>query len=338
MPSTPWKPWPPTCRPRPPWSVTACEPLVAATTLVPGDVLVIEEGDRISADARILTGTVEVDLSTLTGESQPVTRAADAADPTVDLLQAPEMLFSGSACLGGEAQAVVTATGMRTEIGRIAALSERVGRDSSPLERQVRHVAKLIAVVAIVAAAAFLPLGAAAGLSLAAAVSFAIGLIVANVPEGLLPTITLALAVGVQDLARRGAVVKRLSAVETLGSTTIICTDKTGTLTQNRMQVTDVWTAAGTLPCSGQPDGSMETEAAEIADSGPDGGHRSRLVLHGRADRRLGHRRSDRDRPARNGPSLGCRHQRSTSPPKPPGTVPFRPPPAPDDHHRRMQQ
>ena len=239
--------------------------LVAATTLVPGDVLFIEEGDRISADARILTGTVEVDLSTLTGESQPVTRAADAADPTVDLLQAPELLFSGSACLGGEAQAVVTATGMRTQIGRIAALSERVGRDSSPLERQVRHVAKLIAVVAIVAAAAFLPLGAAAGLSLAAAISFSIGLIVANVPEGLLPTITLALAVGVQDLARRGAVVKRLSAVETLGSTTTICTDKTGTLTQNRMQVTDVWTAAGTLPCSGQPDGCMETEAAEIA-------------------------------------------------------------------------
>ena len=123
----------------------------------------------------------------------------------MDLLQAPEMLFSGSACLGGEVQAVVIATGMRTQIGRIAALSERVGRDSSPLERQVRNVAKLITVVAIIAAVAFLPLGAAAGLSVAAAVSFSIGLIVANVPEGLLPTVTLALAVGVQDLARRGA-------------------------------------------------------------------------------------------------------------------------------------
>jgi len=141
---------------------------------------------------------------------------------------------------------LVTATGMRTEIGRIASLSERVGRSDSPLEAQVKKVAKLIAVVAVVAGLAFLPLGSLAGLSLAAAISFAIGLLVANVPEGLLPTITLALAVGVQDLARKGAVVKRLSAVETLGSTTVICTDKTGTLTQNRMQVTDVWTAAGT--------------------------------------------------------------------------------------------
>lgn len=218
---------------------------VAAATLVPGDVLLIEEGDRISADAHLISGSVEVDLSTLTGESQPVTRVAGPGDSTVALLQAENMVFSGSACLGGEARAVVTATAMRSEIGRIAALSERVGRDSSPLETQVTRVAKLIAVVSVVAAVAFLPLGLLAGLSAAAAVSFAIGLLVANVPEGLLPTITLALAVGVQNLARRGAVVKRLSAVETLGSTTVLCTDKTGTLTQNRMQVSGVWTPAG---------------------------------------------------------------------------------------------
>src|SRR6202020_2700092 len=102
----------------------------------------------------------------------------------------------------------------------------------------------------VIVAAALLPLGLAAGLSTGAAVSFAIGMLVANVPEGLLPTITLALAAGVQNLARKGAVVKRLSAVETLGSTTVICTDKTGTLTQNRMQVTDLWTAVGAATCS----------------------------------------------------------------------------------------
>ena len=219
--------------------------VVDASELVPGDVLVIEEGDRISADARIFSGTVDVDMSTMTGESQPVTRSSSSTGIDGDFLQAPDMLFSGSACVGGEASAVVTVTGMHTEIGRIAALSERTGRDSSPLEVQVRKVAKLIGVVAVVAAVAFLPLGVVAGLSLTAAVSFSIGLIVANVPEGLLPTITLALAVGVQDLARSGAVVKRLSAVETLGSTSVICTDKTGTLTQNRMQVEAVWTAAG---------------------------------------------------------------------------------------------
>ena len=152
------------------------------------------------------------------------------------------MVFSGTACTGGEAQALVTATGMGTELGRIAALSQRVGRDESPLERQVKRAAWLIAMVAVGAGIAFLPIGLAAGLSVGAAVSFAIGLLVANVPEGLLPTITLALAVGVREMARRGALVKRLSAVETLGSTAVICTDKTGTLTQNRMRVTTVWT------------------------------------------------------------------------------------------------
>jgi magnesium-transporting ATPase (P-type) len=147
----------------------------------------------------------------------------------------------------GEASALVTATGMHTELGRIAALSQRTARADSPLEHQVKRVAWLIALVAVGAGVVFLPVGVAAGLSWSAAVSFAIGLIVANVPEGLLPTITLALAVGVRDLARRGAVVKRLSAVETLGSTTVICTDKTGTLTENRMQVTSVWLPDGEI-------------------------------------------------------------------------------------------
>jgi P-type E1-E2 ATPase len=143
---------------------------------------------------------------------------------------------------------VVYATGMRTELGRIASLSQRVRRDPSPLERQVRRVAWLIAAVAVGAGLAFLPIGVLlANLPATDAIMFAIGLLVANVPEGLLPTITLALALGVQVLARAGALVKRLSAVETLGSTTVICTDKTGTLTENRMRAVQVWTAAGEL-------------------------------------------------------------------------------------------
>ena len=218
---------------------------IGARLLVPGDILLIEEGERICADARLMTGTVEVDMSTLTGESVPVTRSADTIDGQVPLLQARDVVFSGSECTGGEAQALVTATGMGTELGRIAALSQRVGREESPLEHQVKRVAWLIAFVAVGAGIAFLPIGLAAGLGLAAAISFAIGLLVANVPEGLLPTITLALAVGVREMARRGALVKRLSAVETLGSTSVICTDKTGTLTQNKMHVTRVWTPQG---------------------------------------------------------------------------------------------
>jgi len=219
---------------------------VDARELVPGDVLLVAEGDRVSADGRLISGTIDLDLSTLTGESQPVTRAPGASDPGVALLEADNMVFSGSACLGGEARALVTSTGMQTEIGRIAALSQRTTGDSSPLESQVKRVARLIGILAVVVAGAFLPIGLAAGLTVSAAISFAVGLLVANVPEGLLPTITLALAAGVQDLAKKGAVVKRLSAVETLGSTTVICTDKTGTLTQNRMQVVDLWTETGT--------------------------------------------------------------------------------------------
>ncbi|HEX8976656.1 MAG TPA: cation-transporting P-type ATPase [Solirubrobacteraceae bacterium] len=220
--------------------------VIEARQLVPGDVLMIEEGDRISADARLLSGGIEVDSSALTGESMPVFRAADLLDHGVPLLQARDIVFSGTTCTEGEAQGVVFATGMGTELGRIAALSERVTIEESPLDAQVRRVAWLIALIAVLCGIAFIPIATlVAGLSLSAGVVFAVGLIVGNVPEGLLPVITLALAVGVRELVARGAVVKRLSAVETLGSTTVICTDKTGTLTANRMQVKGVWTATG---------------------------------------------------------------------------------------------
>jgi calcium-translocating P-type ATPase len=212
--------------------------LVEARRLVPGDVVVLVEGDRVPADARLIAGSLQIDTSSITGESVPVTR--EVGDPETDvLLEARDLVFSGTSCTAGEARALVYATGMQTELGRISALSERVGRDESPLERQVRRAAKLIALVAVGVGIAFLPLGLLAGLSFSGALIFAVGLLVANVPEGLLPTITLALAVGVRALAREGALVKRLSAVETLGSTTVICTDKTGTLTANRMSVVE---------------------------------------------------------------------------------------------------
>ena len=239
--------------------------------LVPGDVLCITEGDLVSADARLLSGAVEVDLSTLTGESQPALRAAEYADTTGPLLEARDLVFSGTTCVAGEAEALVFATGMHTELGRIAALSERVVGDASPLEQQVRKVAWLIALVAVVAGIAFLPLAwLVAGLPLADAATFSIGLIVANVPEGLLPTITLALAVGVAGLARRGALVKRLSAVETLGSTDVICTDKTGTLTENRMRAMRVWSRSGELDL-------------EVDQVGRETGNQALLGLLGRA-------------------------------------------------------
>jgi magnesium-transporting ATPase (P-type) len=216
---------------------------IDATLLVPGDIVLLEEGERIAADVRLLSGAVEVDLSTLTGESVSVLRAADLIDVDVPRLAARDLVFSGTTCTGGEARGVVFATGMHTELGRIASLSERVKEELSPLERQVRRVAWLIAGVAVAMAVAFIPVAIfGAGLSLNGSVVFAVGLLAGNVPEGLLPVITLALAVAVRGLARRGALVKRLSAVETLGSTDVVCTDKTGTLTENRMRPVAVWT------------------------------------------------------------------------------------------------
>jgi magnesium-transporting ATPase (P-type) len=203
---------------------------IPAAHLVPGDIVVVEEGDRVAADMRLISGAVEVDLSTLTGESAPALRSAELLDLGVPRIEARDLLFSGTSATGGDARGVVFATGMHTELGRIAALSERVKDEPSPLEQQVRRVAWLIAAIAVTMSIAFVPVAIfGAGLSFKNSVVFAVGLLAGNVPEGLLPVITLALAVAVSALARRGALVKRLSAVETLGSTDVICTDKTGT-------------------------------------------------------------------------------------------------------------
>ncbi len=216
---------------------------ILAVEVVSGDVVLVQEGDRIAADMRLISGAVEVDLSTLTGESAPALRSATLIDPGVPRIAARDLLFSGTSATGGEGRGVVFATGMNTELGRIAALSERVKEEPSPLERQVRRVAWLIAAIALTMAVAFVPVAIfGAGLSFKNSVVFAVGLLAGNVPEGLLPVITLALAVAVRGLARRGALVKRLSAVETLGSTDVICTDKTGTLTENRMSPVAAWT------------------------------------------------------------------------------------------------
>ncbi len=239
---------------------------ILAAELVPGDVVVVEEGDRIAADMRLISGALEVDLSTLTGESAPALRSAELVDTGVPRIVARDLLFSGTSATGGEAQGVVFATGMHTELGRIAALSERVKEEPSPLERQVRRVAWLIAAIAIAMAVAFVPVAIfGAGLSFKNSVVFAVGLLAGNVPEGLLPVITLALAVAVRALARRGALVKRLSAVETLGSTDVICTDKTGTLTENRMRPIAAWTVASEAALDAERAGQPPARSPDAA-------------------------------------------------------------------------
>src|ERR1035437_4789723 len=164
---------------------------IVAVDLVPGDVVLVEEGARITADMRMISGAVEVDLSPLSGESAPALRSADLIDPSVARIAAQDLLFSGTSATGGEARGVVFATGMRTELGRIAALSERVKEEPSPLETQVRKVAWLIAAIAIAMAVAFVPVAIfGAGLSLKNSVVFAVGLLARNVPEGRPPATT----------------------------------------------------------------------------------------------------------------------------------------------------
>jgi calcium-translocating P-type ATPase len=257
--------------------------LIEAAGLVVGDVVLLEEGERIPADMRLLSGALEVDLSTLTGESVPVLRSAELVDRGVPRLAARDLVFSGGSCTGGEAHGVVFAAGMHTELGRIAALSERVKEEPSPLERQVRRVAWLIAAIAVAMAVAFVPVALfGAGLSLRNSVVFAVGLLAGNVPEGLLPVITLALAVAVGVLARRGALVKRLSAVETLGCTDVICTDKTGTLTENRMQPVAVWTLDAKVEIGdegGPPAGPAHRGVAQALGAAAAGCNNARLLV-----------------------------------------------------------
>ena len=242
------------------------ERTIEARLVVPGDLVALGEGDKVPADARLIEGSLEVDMSMLTGESMPVDRTAGPSHAGIPVLREHNLVFSGTTCAGGEAKAVVFGTGDHTELGRIAALSHRTVREQSPLEVQVKRVAWLIAAIAVCAGVVFLFVGVAAGMAVSAALTFAIGLLVANVPEGLLPTITLALAAGVRALARRGAVVKRLSAVETLGSTAVICTDKTGTLTQNRMRLQTVWTPTGSADRSAEHPSGFEELADAMAE------------------------------------------------------------------------
>jgi Ca2+-transporting ATPase len=211
---------------------------------VPGDVILVEEGDSISADCRLVQESeLRVDQSTLTGESRPMSkRVAPVVQQDITYTEIPNLIFSGTHIAAGTGKAVVFATGMSTEFGKIARLTQSVGEELSPLQREMASVTKVVTLIAVLIGVIFFILAAAlAGITPADSFIFALGMIVAFVPEGLLPTVTLALAMGTQRMARRHALIKKLSAVETLGCTTVICTDKTGTLTQNEMTVRSIW-------------------------------------------------------------------------------------------------
>jgi sodium/potassium-transporting ATPase subunit alpha len=213
---------------------------VPAASLVPGDLLVLAEGDRIPADARLVQNhDLLVNNAPLTGESRHVALRAEPVSAG-RLVDSPNLVFAGCSVLRGSGVAVVFATGRRTEFGKIAALSVGVKRPPTPLEREVARMVRVLTVVAITMGLLFFAWGVVVGRPLWVNVVFMLGIIVANVPEGLLPTLTLALAMGGLRLARKQVLVKSLNAVEALGAVEVICTDKTGTLTKNQLAVTGV--------------------------------------------------------------------------------------------------
>lgn len=247
---------------------------IDAENLVPGDVILLEEGDIVPADSRLVEAfEVEVDNSSLTGESTSAKRYK--SDKPVLLegkflwMELPNILFAGSTLIKGNARAVVFATGMATEIGKIANLTLNIKSEPSPLQKQLRTTVFAISMLALTIGLTFLFLGwLVAGLSFVQAFVFFIGIFVANVPEGLLPTVTLSLAMGVTRMAKRNAIVKNLSSVETLGCTTVIGTDKTGTLTQNLMMVNEIIAGGEKIRIEGhgyETDGHFLRDGKEIA-------------------------------------------------------------------------
>ena len=214
---------------------------VPAAGLVPGDIMLLAAGDAVAADSRLLeVRALEVGEAVLTGESLPVKKSTRALEADTPVMERANMAFSGSEVVAGRGVAVVVGTGLETELGRIAALTGSARELPTPLELRIRQFGRWLAVSAVVLFFLLLGLGLVRGMAWHDILMVAISQMVSMVPEGLPVAMTIALAVGMQRMARSGAIVRRLSAVETLGSTSVICTDKTGTLTRNEMTATRI--------------------------------------------------------------------------------------------------
>lgn len=214
-----------------------------AHQLVIGDVVLLEQGDSLPADCRLLEAYgVKVNTATVTGESIPKPRDADPSRQE-DVTASSNVVLAGTSVVAGQGKAVVYATGARTEFGRIAGVAQTVRAGESPLRKELAHLSRFIAVLAIAIGVAFFAVAALIQVPVWKALIFSIGIIVALVPEGLLPTLTLALVLASQRMAKCNVLIRNLVSVETLGSATVICTDKTGTLTANRMHVAELLVA-----------------------------------------------------------------------------------------------
>jgi magnesium-transporting ATPase (P-type) len=248
---------------------------IDAAELVPGDVVVLTGGNRVSADLKVVEAhSVKVDESILTGESATVDKGSD------------DDLFSGTFVVEGEGLAVAVATGGQTRLASVATLTIEVQRPITPLALQLRQLVRTIAFITAGVGLAFFAISLSLGVPARSGFIFGVGVMVALVPEALLPTVTLSLAIGAQRMARHHALVRRLEAVETLGSTTFICTDKTGTITQNRMAVVEVWTPVGSVTIDGvgyEPHGEVESPSPQVLDKVREIARAARRCSTGRA-------------------------------------------------------
>ena len=244
---------------------------VDAEGLVPGDILLVEGGDVVTADARILRSSgLDADESTFTGESETVGKEATTLEPDLPVHERRNMLFKGTTVTKGSGEAVVVATGQRTELGRIAELVATAKDTATPLEERLARLARRLILVTLLVVVVVAAIGVLRGKDLVLMAEIAVALAVAAIPEGLPVVATLALARGMLRMARRNALVRRLSAVETLGSTSVICVDKTGTLTENRMTVMRILLAAGDVEPRRNGDGFTADGEEAPLDGRPD--------------------------------------------------------------------
>ena len=215
---------------------------VPSAEIVPGDVIILEAGDSVPADARLMWQTsLQVDESALTGESVPATKALNALKTDTPLSQRNNMVYSGTNVVNGRAQAVVCVTGMGTQIGLIADSLQTVKKEITPLQQKINDISKVLSIIIFLIIIVMLIVGLVRGQPLMDALMLAVSLAVAAIPEGLSAIITIIMSIGVRDMARKRAIVRVLSSVETLGSTEIICSDKTGTITENKMRIRELY-------------------------------------------------------------------------------------------------
>ncbi|HEU4994569.1 MAG TPA: cation-transporting P-type ATPase [Gemmatimonadaceae bacterium] len=242
---------------------------IDARDLVPGDVIRLEAGQAVPADARLLEASdLRVDEAALTGESLPVQKIAQPVADDTPLPERSDMVYKGTNVIAGATLAVVVGTGMETELGRIGGLVAEIKEERTPLEHRLDVLGRRLVWLALAVGALVVGLGALQHLPLERLIQTGIALAIAAVPEGLPVVSTIALAVGVHRMARRNALVRRLPSVETLGSVTIICTDKTGTLTAGEMTATTLWVAGREIHATGTgyaPDGTFTEDGQEIA-------------------------------------------------------------------------